>query len=87
MMTWVTPIALNITDRDFAGEGALFFPVDILRADRDVGAAGGFDGGTQVNERRADNDLVARVVSNHGQKFRKNSASVPASCTSSSWQR
>ena len=53
---------------DFAGVCALFFPVQILRADGDVRALGGFDRSGKINVRRANNDLIASVAGTRGRK-------------------
>ena len=42
---------------NLAGEGAALRPVDILRTDFDVAAAGGFNHGRKRGERRTDHDL------------------------------
>ena len=43
---------------DFAGEGPLFFPVDILRGDGDVRVFGGFNSGGKCCERRSDDNVA-----------------------------
>ncbi len=58
----------ELADRGFAGVGAFFGEVDVLRADGDVRALGGFDHGGQQNRRWEEGDLVARVAGDEGQK-------------------
>src|SRR5208282_806669 len=48
---------------DFAGPGAFLLPVEVLRADGDVGAARGFDGGGKGGERRSDDEVALAQVS------------------------
>ena len=47
---------------DLAGEGTFLFPVKILRADGDVRAPGGMDGGIKRKVIRADDDFVAAFL-------------------------
>ena len=70
MMTWVHPTSQQHAGADFAGVGALFFPVHVLGADRDIRALGSLDRAAEVNERRADNDFVASRGRRPGEESR-----------------
>jgi hypothetical protein len=55
--------------RDFPGERAVFRPVDVLRADFDVGAGGGFNRCGYRGERRTDHDFNRCDVFYFGLEF------------------
>src|SRR4030095_6920136 len=57
--------------RDFPGECALLFPIEILAANRDVGIASSFHGSRQINERRTYGNLIARNVSDKRKEITK----------------
>ena len=48
-------------DGDFAGEGAVFFGVDVLRTQQHFAAGDGLADGVQIDERRGDADVHAGV--------------------------
>ncbi len=59
---------LELADGGFAGVGAFFGKVDVLRADGDVRSLGGFNDGGQQDGRGEQGDLVAGVAGNQGQE-------------------
>ena len=58
---------------DLSGESTFIFPVKILRANGDVGAFGGMQGGIDAKERGAHDNFVAVVAGNQRKKVRKKS--------------
>ena len=69
MMTWVTPIAVNMTTEISPVNAPSFSQWTFCAPTATLEPLRGFDGGVQINKRRADDDLVARVVGDHGQEF------------------
>src|SRR5258708_30155563 len=61
---------------NFSGERAFFFPEHILRAHADGAAADGFRHGGEADKGRAEDDLIACVLPDHGKKRRDKGAGL-----------
>jgi hypothetical protein len=68
MSVCVPPTASKLADRGLAGVGALLGKVDVLRADGDVRALGGFNHRGQQHGRGKQGDLVAVWPATRGKK-------------------
>ena len=87
MITWVTPTAVSMLAADFAGIGAFLLPVQILRADGDVGPLGGVDGDIDASSSGRRRFRRGRVRQPGGENRGKSRGPGQAFCTSSSWRR
>ena len=69
---------------DFAGEGALLGPCDVLRSNADARSLGGIDGRREVREGRTDHDLAMLGFFDQRPEFLEKLRRFPrAFCTSS----